>query len=1483
MDCLCAIGNAVVGKIAEYTVEPFGRLVGRQVGYLIHYNKNLQNLRTQVKNLSVARDRVKQQVDEADRRGEKIHNDVQKWLDEVAQIIKDTKEFLKGKCQATGEPNEVKDESQANEEPSEVMKDEHQAKMKRPHQVCPNPRLRYQLSRKSTKLVEAVDELYKRKDFSIVSYSVRPQEVCVISDEDYEAFDSRISTLNKIMDELRSPSADMILVYGIGGVGKTTLVEEVLRQVTKDKLFDDAVMVRDVKIPNLEAIQKEIAEKLGLEVLSNQTISGRANRICERIKDKKTLVILDDVWQEVDLKTLGLPHIPTCKIVLTSRTRKVLSSDKIKQKVFLLGVLGENETWLLFEKKAGDVTKDPTILSIATQVAKKCGGLPVLIVTVARALENSSLPIWKNALRSLDRFDEKEELTEKAYMGLEWSYAQLNEQLKPLFVLCGTTIQGNSISLTNLLKYSMGLGFFKDHTVEEARNALYTQVDKLKSSCLLLDGDDNTCVRMHDLVHDVAIRIATRDHHVLVKDGIDQLKEWPDQDSFKRCSKISWSCCNIPCLPEIPWKCPELEMFRLHGNGEKNDHHSKIPSNFFGEMPKLKVLDICNLPLMLLPPSLALLKANLQTLCLDGCTLKNISLVGELSNLETLSFANSEVKKLPKEIAKLTHLRLLDLSGCCELEVISPNVISSLTRLEDLRMKNSFEEWEAEGDINERRNASLSELKHLSQLTALEICVPDVDILPPNLFSNNLKRYHIYIGGVWEERMAETTFNTLRLKLTPSNQSDQGLRRLMMRSEDLALDVMEGVNNSLYQLDNEGFLHLKRLLLQNCVDLSYIINKKVVLPNLTTLSIQKCDHLRFLFSCSMAESFVALKHLKISKCQIMEEVVSTTREYNEENMNNMFCKLETLELEQLPCLGRICTGTRIEFLSLKKLVITFCKKLKAFICDPMIDKSTKVCKEIEERESEESPGVEHETVSQYCLFDDKVRFPSLEDLAICALDELQTIWHNNQLADQDSFCRLKEVDVRNCKSLISIFPPSIMGRLNALERLQITFCGSLKVVFEVGGINVEETRVNTSSPYDQLKPLYCQNLEFLSIWVADSLKNIFPASLARGLQQLRHLSVVSCRDLLEIVGEEERGVELPTPPQFVFPKATDVSLQYLPQLKSFYPGKHTSKWPVLKKLEVSLSVKVKLSVLERLSVFQDKHESGPVKSLFPIDKGSFPNLKELSVGHMKIWHGTSPIPAESFSNLKYLKFYYWAPFSQQATSLFLQQLHNIERIEVISAPPEEIFVSEGNSSCEEIHAAGTLPSVRILVFSGCKMFHLGKENSGSGGPIFPNLEVLEVMYSHELKNLDSSAISFRNLTTLKVVKCLGLDHLITYSVAKSLMQLTTMEVSECTSIAILVTTDGDDAAKEITFSQLQVLTLHCLPNLQSFCSESCTVKLPSLTTLSMIHCDKVRLSYDDGKLQITSNHSDTKEDEEVVEGNESDEMGVLNGEIIIAS
>ncbi|TQD96458.1 hypothetical protein C1H46_017953 [Malus baccata] len=366
------------------------------------------------------------------------------------------------------------------------------------------------------------------------------------------------------MDELRIPNTDLILVYGIGGVGKTTLVEEVLRQAVKEKLFADAVMVTSVQNPDLEGIQKEIDRKLGMEVQESETMSVRALHLCDRVKHKKVLVILDNIWESIDLQAVGLPCLPTCRILLTSRTRKLLSSEKRSQKDFELRVLNEEEAWVLFETKAGDVVKNPDIRNVATDVAKKCGGLPLLVVTVASSLRNrSTLTVWKNALRCLKVFDNEDPANQEAYSALEWSYNQLDDQkLKPLFLICGILVNhfGNA-SLTDLFKYTIGLGMFKNiDSVEDAQYALHVRIEELKDSCLLLDSKDNTSIAMHDLLRDVAISIASKGHRALLRAKGDDLKEWPNNKEFsENCTMISLSCKSIPRLPEVlianNWSC----------------------------------------------------------------------------------------------------------------------------------------------------------------------------------------------------------------------------------------------------------------------------------------------------------------------------------------------------------------------------------------------------------------------------------------------------------------------------------------------------------------------------------------------------------------------------------------------------------------------------------------------------------------------------------------------------------------------------------------------------------------------------------------------------------------------------------------------------------------------------------------------------------------------------------------------------------------
>ncbi|KDO44058.1 hypothetical protein CISIN_1g041612mg, partial [Citrus sinensis] len=173
-----------------------------------------------------------------------------------------------------------------------------------------------------------------------------------------------------ILSALEDPDVNMLGIYGMGGIGKTMLAEEIARKVKSDKLFDQVVFVEVSQNQDIRKIQEEIGDKLGLK-FHEESESGRAN----------------------SLFTHGHKG---CKVLLTARSQDVLSGKMDSRPNFSIGVLNEEEAWSLFKKMAGDYIEDSEFQSIARDVAKECAGLPVSIVTIARALRNKRLFEWKD-------------------------------------------------------------------------------------------------------------------------------------------------------------------------------------------------------------------------------------------------------------------------------------------------------------------------------------------------------------------------------------------------------------------------------------------------------------------------------------------------------------------------------------------------------------------------------------------------------------------------------------------------------------------------------------------------------------------------------------------------------------------------------------------------------------------------------------------------------------------------------------------------------------------------------------------------------------------------------------------------------------------------------------------------------------------------------------------------------------------------------
>lgn len=134
--------------------------------------------------------------------------------------------------------------------------------------------------------------------------------------------------------------------------------------------------------PDPKRIQQAIADQLGLEFPEKE-----AARLRERLKEKSILVILDDVWKEMDLKAIGIPFGDTdgrhCSILLISRDKRVCSVMK-SEKYICIEPLSYVEARILFWKTVDDEAKRSQFELIAERIVEKCDGLSVAIFAIAK-------------------------------------------------------------------------------------------------------------------------------------------------------------------------------------------------------------------------------------------------------------------------------------------------------------------------------------------------------------------------------------------------------------------------------------------------------------------------------------------------------------------------------------------------------------------------------------------------------------------------------------------------------------------------------------------------------------------------------------------------------------------------------------------------------------------------------------------------------------------------------------------------------------------------------------------------------------------------------------------------------------------------------------------------------------------------------------------------------------------------------------------
>ncbi|KAL7251499.1 hypothetical protein ACSBR1_013351 [Camellia fascicularis] len=410
--------------------------------------------------------------------------------------------------------------------------------------------------------------------------------------------------LKEILVRLMDDKVLRIGIYGMGGVGKTTLalhIHNILLE--KSNAFDHVYWFTISQDFSICKLQRDIAKTLKLVLTSEDDEKKRAAQLSQELTSTRCVLILDDVWNKIPLDRVGVPNrVNGCKLVLTTGSFDVCCrmdcQASIKVKPF-----SDAEAWNLFREKLGQhKALSPEVREIVMAVAAECAGLPLGIITMAASM------------RGMD--------TEECVARTERTYNGARRHGKGC-------IASYQIGRNDLIRYLIVEGLIEEKNSLQAKlDEGHNTLNKLERSCLL-ERCSYECVKMHDLIRDMALKITKAGHpRFMIKAGV-QLKKLPNAQE--------WTA--------------DLDKVSFMMNGILNIPWGRLRDSFFEHMHALQVLDLSdNSVIKELPNSISDLE-NLTALLLGRCcSLTSVPPLGKLRALQELDLSWTRIKEVPQGV-----------------------------------------------------------------------------------------------------------------------------------------------------------------------------------------------------------------------------------------------------------------------------------------------------------------------------------------------------------------------------------------------------------------------------------------------------------------------------------------------------------------------------------------------------------------------------------------------------------------------------------------------------------------------------------------------------------------------------------------------------------------------------------------------------------------------------------------------------------------
>jgi hypothetical protein len=235
--------------------------------------------------------------------------------------------------------------------------------------------------------------------------------------------------VEKLMSHLAIGSSEVhvIGIWGLGGMGKTTLARVVYERVSNQ--YEARSFITDVR---------ENSEKYGLVQLQKRLLNELLNErdvniydvgngvlmIKKRLRHKKILLVLDDVNESDQLEKLAGKNDwfgPGSRVIITTRNKHLLVKHEVHE-IYEVKALTNDDSLQLFSLKAFKKDHPPEdYVQLSQAFVHYSKGLPLALEVLGSFLFKRSVDDWKSELHRLKEFPNRKiiDVLKISFYGLE--------------------------------------------------------------------------------------------------------------------------------------------------------------------------------------------------------------------------------------------------------------------------------------------------------------------------------------------------------------------------------------------------------------------------------------------------------------------------------------------------------------------------------------------------------------------------------------------------------------------------------------------------------------------------------------------------------------------------------------------------------------------------------------------------------------------------------------------------------------------------------------------------------------------------------------------------------------------------------------------------------------------------------------------------------------------------------------------------------